>query len=555
MRALVLSALAALISLLALSCSSDAGSDLALGGPPGGSGGGAPSDSGLPTSIDFEMVSDLAARQQVMLKVRALPARVYALRFALPTTQGDPLDAVLDRSEGSTDQSGIASVLLTAPSSPTTFEVRASVGEVAGSISLSVSDRGVATLQVEPSYPSALRDITTWIATAHPDKTCSDLPGIPPEDGPLKSSPAAKNEAPVIPEVPAGTRLAVTLRSGHYVGGCTSVEMLPPSAPDSPQVVKVTLLNRPIDLSASSLTLTLDLDPMVPTWGNLLTAAGPVVLGGLLGSSTDDVDSLLDAMRQASGDSSQAFESARQAEGWDTLLRGRWGQSAATKLRDTVSGWLGAGRQSFSATEHPFVGELSPLGQPKGVDVMSSAIFELTSVAGLDPDQAGFVDRADVSWSASADDTILLSTDLYFVRSKLAAGLAEAAALDAARALDSNTTQDSAPAVLAATLDCDGLAAALVAPGADATVAYAGCDAACLADACRSGLEAVWQRGAEVDGLTPSRLSVTASGNALVGDAAEVTGLSGKWLGELDDASTTQATGGELSASSVAPSP
>ena len=528
---------------LAAGCSSSASPDAASIAPPTGGAGTGTSDDGLPTSLEFEMVPALAARQTVSLNVRATPPRSYQVRFALPTTDGDPLDAVLDRSEGTTDaKTGIASVLLTAPSSPPTFELRASVETVAKTLPLTVVDRGVATLQVTPDYPSGLRDIKTWVATAFTEKTCADVPGIPPEDGPLKAPPAAKMEAPVISEVPAGTRLAVTLRSGHYVGGCTSVEMLPPGPPERPQIVTVTVLNRPIDLSTSSLAFSLDLAPPAQTWSSSLNEAGRGVLSGILGTSADDVDALLDAMRQASGDSLQSFESTRKAEGWDAILRGRWGQNAANKLQNLASAWLAAGRDGFLASPHPFMGSLTPLSQPSNADATSAALLTLETVAGVDPTDAGFVAGAQASWSASPDDTILLSTDLYFVRSQLAAALAEATLL----ANDSSVV--SVPDALAQALDCDGLADALAAAGTDTTVAYDSCDGACLADTCRTAMTALWQRGAEVDGADFSRLNVTATGTALVGDAAELIGLTGSWIGQITDQSGTRATGGALTA-------
>ncbi|HYQ16092.1 MAG TPA: hypothetical protein VEQ58_10045, partial [Polyangiaceae bacterium] len=515
MRVLSLSVLALLLN---AACSSSAQPEDALTAPPTGGGGPAISDDGLPDSLEFEMTAaELPARDQVVLKVRASPARVYPLRFSLPPSGGDPLDAVLDRDETNTDTDGIASVLLTAPSSPTDFEVLATVGTLSQKLPLSVKDAGFTTVQVDPRYPTNLRAVATWVGSAYAGKSCAELKGIPPEDGEIPGLPAG-TEGPIIPDVPAGQRLAITVRSGHFVGGCTSVEMLPPSPADRPQIVVVTVLNRPIDLSASSLAFSLDLDAAAQTWSSHLGESGAHVLGGLLGTSTDDVDALLDAMRAASGDSTQAFESARKAEGWDTLLRSRWGQSASTKLRDVVSGWLAAGRQSFAAARHPFSGLLTPLGHPQDVNAASTALLTLQTVAGLDATSAGFVDPANAAWSAGADDTVLLNTDLYFVRSELAAALAEAAAL----ASDSSAT--SAPEALSHSLDCVGIASALTAVGSEAELAYAACDADCLASSCEDALSALWQRGAEVDGREYSRLSVTATGKALVGDTANLVG-------------------------------
>lgn len=544
MRALLSSALA----VLALGCSSSADDSSGFAGsggaPPGsgGNGGVAAGDSG-PRTLEIQDPQGIEARNPVTITVRALPAGVYKVQFALPSTMGDPLDALLDRSEAETDSQGYADVQLTPPSSPTMFQLRANIGSLVAVQSLTVADGGVATVQVEPRRLnlSALRDINTWIASAHSDKTCADVPGFPPEDGPISAPAASKTDAPIIPTVPAGTRLAITLRSGHFIGGCTTVESLPPGPVSSPQVVVVSLLNRPIDLSASSLALSFGLDSAGASWQSLLMEAGVSAQSALLGTSTDDVDALLDAMREASGDSRQVFENTRKAELWDDVLRARWGAGAATKLRDLLGSWLVAGRARFTSAEPTFRGSLSPLPQSAPTDA-STARLSLTTVAGVNAETAGFAESAQVAWSASPDDTVALGTDLYFVRSRLATALAEAAAVDA------TPGTESAPEALTSALDCSALAVELTLPGADDTVAYGTCDADCLADLCERGLAALWSRAGDAEGLTPTRLSLTATGKAYVGDGAEIAGLTGTWIGELDGGSTSLATGGALTA-------
>ncbi len=538
-----------LIFLFAVGCSMDSPSASSGLGPVAGSAGSGSSIDDSPESLEFEMQPALAARQSVLLKVRALPAKTYQVSFALPSSEGDPLDAVLDRAASSTDENGIGSVLLTAPSSPTTFEVRATVLNRTATVSLTVEDRGLVTLQVSPSYPSALRDITTWVATAHAGKTCADVPGIPPPDGELKAPLAPKDAAPVIARAPAGTQLAVTLRSGHFAGGCTSVDMLPPGPVDSFQQVKVTVLNRPIDLSVSSLGFVLDVEPGEQTWSTTLTAAGTEMQAALRGSSADDAGALLDAMRQASGDAAQSFQNARDDEAWDALLRSRWGQNSANKLRDLVGSWLSAGRQRFAAAEHPFSGTLLPLADAPADSETSSALLTMQHVAGIDAAHAGFVDGARASWSASADDTIVLDTDLYFARTRLAAALAEAAALSPAA--DAETEVQDAGGALALALDCESIGGALAGAGADEALAYPSCDAECLAEACVSAAQALWQRGADASGVDYSRLSITATGSANVDDVAAVTGLAGSWLGQLRDGKGTLATRGAITAAAA----
>lgn len=526
MRAFIFSAL----TLIALGCGASADEPSGLGGSGGvstGSGGTAGDDSDA-TELRIQDPEGLEARNPVTIRVRATPSGVYKVLFALPSDGGNPLDAVLDRSEAETDEQGYADVVLTPPSSPTTFDLRASIGSLVAIQSLTVADAGVATVEVQPRRVnlSALRDITTWIASAYPDTSCAELPGIPLEDGPIPAPAASKTDAPIIPSVPARRRLAITLRSGHFIGGCTTVESLPPGPVSSPQVVVVSLLNRPIDLAASYLTISFGLESPGAVWQTLLTEAGESARGAVLGASADDVDALLDAMREASGDSRQVFENTRKSELWDDLLRARWGSGATTKLRDLLGAWLVAGRARFASAEPTFRGSLSPLPQSAPTDA-STARLALSTVAGVSATSAGFAESAQVAWSASPDDTVALGTDLYFVRSRLATALAEAAAVEA------SPDSKDAKGALAAGLDCSGIAADLAAAGTDDTAAYATCQADCLVDLCERALATLYERAADAEGLAPTRLSLTATAKAYVGDAAEIAGLTGDWIGEV----------------------
>lgn len=518
------------------------GDDASLGNPnnSGGSGGsssaGGTSQEPVPSSLEFEALDELVARQAVSVRVRALPARVYHVRFALPSSDvAEPLDAVLSATEQDTDAEGIASVQLIAPSSQTMFTIRASVGSKMAALGLQVKDTGYANLQVEPRYGSALRYPTTWIATAHPNKTCDELPGIPPPDGSIISSPAGQHEASSLMGLPANTPLAITLRSGHFVGGCASVSGL---LPDSNERVIVPVLNRPIDLAASRLSIKLDLAPSDAAWSKLLDAASVAITSALRGVSTDDVDVVLDAMREAAGDDRQAFENARKAENWDALLAAHWGSGAPNQLASLVMGWLTQAQKGFPAGSHLLDGAIEP-----DTGGESSAQLTLLTMAGIAAGKSGFVSPAALSWSAGPDDNVAIGTDLYLVESRLLSALAEAVALEKVPEVS------DAGAALAQKLDCAGSSQVLAQAGTSATLAYGSCDGDCLEALCRKGLRAVWLRGAAATALAPSRLTLTATGHAFVGEAAEVAGMTGAWLGQLQHGSdAAQPTGGALTA-------
>jgi hypothetical protein len=319
--------------------------------------------------------------------------------------------------------------------------------------------------------------------------------------------------------------LAVTLRSGHFVGGCATVEPLAAAPPDSPYMVNVTVLDRPIDLARSTLAVSLGYDGD-DAYAKLIGDQGPLWQQALRGTSENDVDALLDAMRESSGAGKQAFETSRKSENWDGVVAAAWGLGAATKVSDLAAAWLAAGRQKLSAASPLFTGDLKPVAQANAVDGAPTASLSLTTVAGIDATLAGFVVRSEVSWSASADDNVSLGTSLYYVQSQLCSALAESAALDAV------ADSSSGPDALSRAVDCAGLATKITAAGSDESESYPGCDAACIGQACLLATQAIWQRGRDATGVAPASLSVAATGLARVGDGAQVVGLSGTWIGQ-----------------------
>lgn len=531
MRVILFSALALL---LGSGCSSSAdGGDLKGSGPMGGSGGSA--GASQVQSLDFvDAPSKLLPRQEVTLTVQVSPAGRHLVRFALPTNEeSEPLDAVLDRSEAETDATGRASAVLLASSSGANFRVRASIESKVAELALTVTDVNGATVEVHPTY-SGKRRATTWVASARPG-TCAEGPVIPPPDGPLRGF-AASDRVPEIVDVPVNEPVAITLRSGHYMGGCASVEMFPSGPADRRHVVKVTVLDRPIELTTSHLLLSLSLDPEDAAFAELNQLAGARALAAILGGSTDDADALLDTMGlELDGVARQELDIARKAEGWDDLLRAGWGEGAPTRLRDRVASWLTSGRARFKDSATLLEAALEPIDT-------ASAELQLSQLGGLTPMQAGLVNSALVSWSADADDTVVLGTDLYFSSSRLATGLAEPVALgefpEAATAADA----------LGLAVECEALAEELAAAGSDTTFAYPSCDANCLSELCQTAIASIWQRARDVSSSSPVRLSLTAAGEARVGDAAEIAGILGSWIGDLISLEFAGPTGGVLSA-------
>jgi hypothetical protein len=488
-----------------------------------------------PQSLAFEPTDTLTLEPKAMqtLKVASTPAGNFRVHFALLGSGSDG-DAALDANEVATDDSGIALVTLTAPSTPTTFSVRASVAKIQIQLGVSVSARNYTTLSVLPSY-SGKRPVAEWTATVSGGVTCADLVGNPPPDGDLSTT-AAAGRSLVLEKVPVGVGLAVTLRAGHYIGGCADLNALRET--DDNQVL-VYASDRPLNLAATQLDLSFGATSPSSALSKLMTSAATQATSALIGSSSDDVSSLLDAMNNATPAASRgAFGTARQTYGWDAALRSAFGANASSRLRDPANRWLGAGLTRFYATD-TFVGQLGPI---KG-----GARLGLNAVAQVSAADAGFPSRFPVSWSADSSDTLLLGTELSFVPSQLVTALA---ILPATTEIPQALSVETA---LAESVDCSLVGATLLAHGtAVGSAAYQGCDETCAANACISAIAALWLQAIDASGSSIASLTVTGTGTTLVGDDASITSLTGSWVGQLQIGTDSAAAAGALSAKATA---
>ncbi len=537
---------AALSALLVVGCG--ASSDSGISTPNGGSGGGSPV--GVPTSISFEPSSTLALEpgEQRTLRLVAKPPASYHVRFALI---GEAGNAALDKSEVDSNAKGIAQVGLTAPTAPATFRVRASVGTgVSAEAAISVSAGGFVTLTVHPDYSGKrLRWGDTWVASVRAGTDCASLTGTPPPDGDLKAtSLVAQNlffTDPQIDKVPVGPALAVTVRAGHFAGGCTDVQTLVAGQENS---VTVPVVDRPMQLDQTDMGVELGIDTTSQEWTQTISSTVDETTNALLDGAPDDVVALLDAMHTALGQASPAtaFAQARSANGWDSLLYTVLGNGASHVIRTPVQTWLAAGAQTFGATT-AFVGHLSGQGQSAG-----TADLTLSSIGGLAPAAVGSPsDVGQVSWSADPGDTVLLGAKLSWMPSLLVSSLALAPAQADA------PTATTVPEALADQVGCTAIGVALAGASANKTEAYPGCDAACAAALCGNGLVVMWDRArdssaAKVEAATLD-ISATGSVDAL-DDTAVPKHFEGSWVGKLSQGQTTISVGGPATGYS-SPSP
>lgn len=469
-------------------------------------------DAGAPTlSIAFTEpeLSTVPGRSN-LVGIQVTPAGEYVVRFALV---GDARDAYLDRSAVRTADDGTASVELTAPSSAATFTVRASIGTVSADLSASAGD-GFATLQVEPEY-AGKRAVSTWVATVRTGgPSCDALLGVPPPDGPLVAQ-ADANNAPVVKGVPVGTPLTVTLRAGHFSGGCTEIAGV---VAGQSNTVQVTVVDRPLQMGDVKVDVNLGLDAtadVANAWQSLATTVSNSFVDG----ASSDASALLDAMHDATPLVSQnLFVQARQTNGWDSVLDAALDQKLGKNgVRGALNDWI---TDALPTLSKGFVaGTLSSTGAIPG-----SAVIAVSSIGGQSPAAVSAAPSLSVSWTPQSGDQVLFGGVLSFAPSSLAALLA---ASSAAKASPGAT---SVPDALSA-LTCSAAATTLVDSSGTKT-AYFECDSSCILARCQAALTAMWGRAVASTGTT-TPLVLTTSGAARVDDGAAPDGFTGTWVGSL----------------------
>ncbi|HVU05371.1 MAG TPA: hypothetical protein VHE30_26670 [Polyangiaceae bacterium] len=507
-------------------CSSSSSADAAASGGPTG----APSSSAEPdpgaTSLSFstaELV--LLPGQTEKLSFTVAPTGRYTVNLALV---GDAADAYLDVSQVETEESGIGWFSLTAPTSPSAFSVRAAVGKAFAELAVS-EGKSSTTLEVVPTY-SGHRTVTEWTATVNAGRSC-DPTLVPPPDGALA---ATAPKRPRVPGVPLGTPLTITVRAGHFAGGCVEVEGVVAGGADSVTQVSVPVTDRPLQTTGASVPVRLGIDTGMP-WVDAYTTLNQSMQAAFSPSVAGDATSLLDAMHDATPDTAQAtFTVERTLHAWDEkLVRSLGGDLGGRGLRTTVGRWLDAVLPTL--TDRAIVGHL---------DVASSGVasFSVGSTGGLAPADVGFpAALTDVSFSASSDDQLVFggSTGAFPI-----ARLAGALALGPARTDEPGA--DSVAAALAALVDCKTVGTTLA---GSSGAAYGGCTASCVERRCTEALAAMWNRALAVDAT--ASLDVSASGSvAAVTDDATPSAVDGTWVGTLTLGKTDVKVGG-LADSSV----
>lgn len=435
------------------------------------------------------------------------PPDVHVVRFAL---LGESLDASLDADKKVTSDDGRTSVVLTAPSTATTFRLRASAGENASAeIAVSVSGEGFASVRVIPSY-KGIRSTPTWTASAVAHAACSELPGMPPEDGPLVAI-ALDGTPAVLDGLPVGPGIAVTLRHARSVAGCAEITDLS-SGEIRDVVVKVSDI--PVNMGETELPFRMVMEPDGSAALPLAQSLSTRFLDNLFPLDETEAKRVLDAMTESVVDP-DAFTEARLAGGWDALLEAHL-DDGGELLRERVQRWLEAG--------------LSPLRDGETVEgrLVATApdaghgVLELHSFHGLDAQAAGIPQHHVVSLIVEPGDQMIVGGTIPWLPSRLMAAAAEAGmSVEAGEAV-------VASEALAKEVGCYQLPSLLEA----AAPLPASCGETCLESACTAGLGALWDE-AKLHStiLDTARMTYTVSGTATVNSDAVPTALEASWVG------------------------
>ncbi len=447
------------------------------------------------------------------LVVTTSPPAAHSVRFAF---LGTPLDAVLSDTSRDTDAGiGTTAITLTAPSTPTDFSVRAtSPGAPTVVLDMAVEETNMVSLPIKPSYPGE-RVLSGYVASATPGIACTDLAaGSPPEDGPIQAP--STDTFPIYLDVPTGVKLAVMLRAEKFAWGCTTVNGASEGTQDYLEVV---MANVPMKLESSKVRFELDLDSF-DDFDQALSGPAADVASSLLGSASDDVEALLDAMGAEASDAS-AFADARSAQHWDDELRGALGSNAAVVLRDPLARWLQAGLTNLP-TSGGVTGTLT--GATNGTPSVA-----LDKVFGTAASASGFTPSGTTSWEAGADDRVVLGMSMAVDPTTflLAAALAPASA-----------EVEGAPSLAVAlgeSVPCSTVATTLVAAGVAKNESIESCNAACTEQLCVDAVQTLMDAAVDAD-RTKWTLDVALTASGTVGADAQLASFSGRWLGRLTTA-------------------
>ena len=485
------------------------------------------SESGPDTSNDAASLSlvpsstiTLTPRGSIEVFATVEPQDTYAVRFLL---LGNSLDASLDASKRITSPNGKTSVRLLAPASPTAFRLNATAGGTAtAEVAVSVSNQGFADARVSPSY-KGIRSTPTWTASARADASCTDIPGQPPQDGPIVGT--AKGDNPVaLDSLPVGPAIAITLRSQNAVGGCTEIVDL---SPNETRELVVKVSDMPVQFADTSLHLAMVADPSDSAMLPLLEELTTSFVETLFPRDRNEALVLLDAIESRHPEPTE-FSEARLTGGWDDLLSA-WLDQADQSLADHIRSWVSVGLDPLRSGE-VLVGKLNAV--PGSITL---GTLSLTRFHGLPISPLGVPTDHIVSFSIDPGDMTRIGGKVTWLPTKLIGAAADMGAHE-------SDLMPNAVHALTRIVGCDELGSLLSATTPLPTL----CDEWCLASTCESALASMWtqarnQSSASFDTV---QTSFTISGTATVDGNATIVAMDAIWIGtQVHDGNETPVRG------------
>ena len=497
---------ALLLPLLATGCSSESAGELADPvGVPG---------EGAALAFDHDGTLTLAPGEKVEVSAVGNPRAPYAMTFLLI---GDSLDASLDRTEVVANSDGRGTVTLRAPNRATYFAVKVTIKDgPSATLNVAVSEHGFGTLSIRPTY-NGKRETREWVTSVVAGTTCANLaPTLPTDPEGPEPVVGEPEELIVIEDVPVGPNLAIFVRAGHYMWGCTDEPDLVANATID---VDVPIIDAPLDLGSANLDVTFDVVPNEAEWATMTADQREALISAFIGGG-DVEQMLLTALGAAYAGNAQDFADA--SAGWD------------------IADHLATHGVDFPGALTAFVND-GLLAEPKemtatvaGVEnAPNHAVFTLRTFGSAPPEVMNVPSEYVTSFTADPDDTVRLGGTLFWMPSRYLGYVAEQAGHDA------HPGHGEFAEVLGEIMQCESLSL-------DGLV---GCSGQCVVDLCLTALGNRWEAALASSAATLSwgELPFESSGKSRFDDGAVVTGFTGTWLGLLvASGDTAKVSGGAV---------
>lgn len=495
--------------LVASGCANSADSSPEAAGDGDASGDGdSPGDPTSDETMRFEPSGTLmlAPSEAARLEVVVSPARRQTVTFEL-LTESVEFDGFLLENSARVDENGIATVELKAPTHPSIFTARASLGEgLQVTRAISVSDQGYGTVKVVPSY-SGLRSVNQWTASARAGTTCEALGSLW-NDGPLVSTGGTQA---TIEGVPAGPSIAVAVRGGQLVSGCTTVTGL---ADGDTKVIDVLVVDRPLDVQNGRLNVTLGVESMTTAFASHLEAAVAEGLAAFRAEDDTDANAFLTKMG-AELEGAEATDFSESIATHSLVAEAEQVWSAPSPISERIEQLLLDAANSIPG-EAVFVGELELEG--------ASSPFTLSEAGGVPAAVSGFFQSSVWSAMGEAGDTLVIGGTLSYEPLRWLAGIADTGFVGGG----SQALVDEAT--------CIQLADALISAAGGST--HGTCDNECLQGLCEQAARSIWL-DVSTAGTGLSSLQVGMSGEVVLTGPAHIKSMLGQWVGRRGDEDTS----------------